>query len=136
MSEYLSFYFNINDPKFKTYEVILNEYNFISHAFISSPIYDDFGVEIGYKVSDDYIQEVDEHKYMVRINSTYYIKDKGTITWQYSFINNKPSFYYPINELANSNIVSTTGAYFGKKGVVSLNPTKDGKRQVTVAFNF
>ena len=122
----------------KIYETIVNSKpgNYISHAFITTNIYDNFGIKIGYKVSDDYIQQLDENKYSVRINSTYYIDNKGTINWEYSFINDKPSYYYPIGELAASNIVSTTGIYFAKTGVVTLMPNEDGKRNITVAFNF
>jgi hypothetical protein len=138
MSAYLSFYFNKNDPNFKSEEIIVDSKpgSYISHAFISAYIYDNFGVKIGYKVSDDYVQQVDENKYIVRINSTYYIENQGTITWQYSFINDVPSYYYPIGILAASNIVSTTGNYFGKTGVVSLMPNEDGTRNINIIFNF
>jgi hypothetical protein len=51
-------------------------------------------------------------------------------------MNDKPSEYYPINVLAASNIISTTGEYFSKKGVVSLFPYENGRRDVTIAFNF
>ena len=53
----LEFNFSIKDPKFKTCSTeVKNDVpnNFILHAFISTPIYDVFGVEIGYKCSDDY----------------------------------------------------------------------------------
>jgi hypothetical protein len=138
MSNYLSFYFNINDPSFYSQENIINPSttNYISHSFITTDIYDNFNIKIGYKVSDDYIQQVDKNRYSVRISSTYYIENQGTITWQYSFINDKPSYFYPIGVLATSNIVSTTGAYFAKTGVVSLMPNENGTRNITIGFNF
>jgi hypothetical protein len=136
MSSYLSFYFNVKDPKFDSFTTVPRNSPYIAHAFINAPIYDQFGIQIGTKVSDDYIQQVDVAKYVVRISSTYVINGKGTITWQYSFEHSTPDFYYPIGVLANSNIVSTTGDYYGKTGVVSLNPTPDGKRTVTIGFNF
>ena len=108
----------------------------VAHAFVSTPIYDNFNIEIGYKCSDDYIQQVSEDKYLVRINNTYYINGKGSINWQYSFLNDTPSYFYPIGVLASSNITSTTGDYFGKSGAVALLPTEDGKRSVTIGFNF
>ena len=139
MSGYLNFSFNVKDPKFKSELVVVNDSptNYIAHSFISTPIYDNFDVEVGYKVSDDYIQQVDVDKYMVRISSTYYFTGTGgTISWQYSFINTTPSYFYPIGILASSNITSTTGIYFGKTGVVSLMPLIDGTRNVTIGFNF
>jgi hypothetical protein len=138
MAEYLHFYFSINDPKFKSYSVVVNDCpkNYIAHAFISTPRYDVFDVEVGYKCSDDYIQQVAEDKYMVRISNTYYFKNKGTISWQYAFINDKPSYYYPLGVVASSNITATTGDYFGKTVDVSLTPKEDGRRDVTIGFNF
>lgn len=139
MAEYLNFYFSTKDPNFKTFEINVPNTipnNYVGHAFVSTPIYDNFDIEIGYKCSDDYIQQVGVNKYLIRINNTYYINGKGSINWQYSFLNDKPSYFYPIGELAASNITSTTGAYFGKTGVVCLLPTEDGKRKVTVGFNF
>jgi len=135
----LQFRFSIKDPKFKTYSVQVNNdvpNNFISHSFVSTPIYDVFGVEIGYKCSDDYVQQVSEKEYMVRLSNTYYIHNKGTINWQYAFINDKPSYFYPVGINASSNITSTTGEYFGKTGVVSLTPNADGTRDVVIGFNF
>jgi len=138
MSSYLKFNFSINDPKFKTTTNVVSNtpLNYISHVFIQTPIYDIFGVEIGYKVTDDYVQQVNANEYLVRINNTYYIRNNGTISWQYSFLNSTPTVYYPIGVLASSNITSTTGVYFGKTGAVSLMPNADGTRNVTVGFNF
>ena len=140
MSQYINFYFSTKDPEFKSFAIeVPNNIpnNYTAHAFVSTPIYDsEFNQKIGYKVSDDYIQQVSENEYMVRINNTYYINGQGTISWQYAFLNNKPSYYYPIGILAVSNITSTTGSYYGKTGVVSLMPNKDGSRNVTIGFNF
>jgi len=67
--------------------------------------------------------------YSVRINSTYHFFNGGSISWQYCFINNKPNYFYPLN-------VATTGKYFGKTGAVSLKAFEDGRREVTIGFNF
>ena len=87
-------------------------------------------------MSDDYIQQIGKDQYTLRINLTYYIKNKGTISWFYAFLNDKPNFYYPLNVPNASNITSTTGEYFGKTGAVSLTVLEDGKRDVTIVFNF
>jgi hypothetical protein len=138
MAGYISFSFNINDPEFNSQTTVVNPNSpyYVAHAFLRTPIYDNVGVKIGYKVSDDYIQQLSPTQYSVRINSTYYIENQGTINWSYSFINNKPSQFYPVGVLASSNITSTTGNFFGKTGAVALMPNQDGSRNVTIAFNF
>jgi len=90
--------------------------------------------KIGYKVSDDYIQEVDKNKYIVRLNNTYYIEGKGSISWLYVFENNVPQIYYPVNVEVASTIISGTGDYFGKTGTITLFPKPDGSRLVTISF--
>ena len=138
MSSYLKFYFDKNDPKFFTKTAIINDSpdNFVSHVFITSPIYDNFGIKIGYKVSDDIIQQIGKNEYSVRIVSTYHIEGNGTISWNYAFVNSRPDPYYPLNEINASNIVSTTGKYFGKTGAVSLTALENGRRNVVIGFNF
>lgn len=138
MVKYLHFHFKIDDSKAKTYTSIVNdsEQNFISHSFIQIPIYDENEVNIGYKVSDDYIQQLTDNLYSVRINSTYHFFNGGSISWQYSFTNDKPNYYYPLNVANASNIISGTGPYLGKTGVVSLTAFENGRRNVTIGFNF
>ena len=138
MSQYLNFHFNIHDPEATSKTLIVNDSTteYIAHSFITVPIYDNFDVKIGYKVSDDYIQQVSENKYAVRINATYFFTNGGTISWQYSFLNDKPTYYYPLNVANASNIISTTGEYFGKTGIVSLMAYEGGRRDVTIGFNF
>ena len=137
MSNILNFSFSVKDPEFKSQTIVINpsEDNYLSHTFISTPIYDNFGIKIGYKVSDDYIQQLDVEEYSVRISSTYHIYGKGSISWNYVFINNIPSYYYPLGIPIASNIVSTTEQYFGKSGAVSLDVKENGTRNVTVVFN-
>ena len=136
----LRFFFDKNDPQFITNTIIVNNTpgNYISHVFVKCPIYKEYQCgnikKIGYKVADDYVQQLDTDKYSVRINSTYYIEGSGTISWQYSFINNVPEVYYPLNTNASSNIICTTGNYVGKRGYVNLLATSDGKRNVKIIF--
>jgi hypothetical protein len=131
----LSFYFSTKDQNFKTNTVVVQETpRYISHSFVETPIYDFSEKKIGYKVSDDYIQQVDNNKFIVRLNNTYYIDGKGSISWLYVFENNKPEIYYPVNVEAVSTIISGTGEYFGKTGTVTLFPKTDGSRLVTISF--
>lgn len=141
MDNCLKFYFDKNDPEFINTTIVVNDTpgNYISHDFVKCPIYKKYSCgnikRIGYKVADDYIQQLDTNKYSVKINSTYYFEDKGTISWQYSFINNVPEVYYPVNKIATSNITSTTGCYLYKNGYVHLLPKQDGIRKVKIIFN-
>ena len=131
----LSFYFSTKDSDFKTTTVVVQEKpRYISHSFVETPVYDFSDKKIGYKVSDDYIQQVDTNKYIVRLNNTYYIEGKGSISWLYVFENTVPEIYYPINIEAASTIISGTGEYFGKNGTVTLFPKTDGTRLVTISF--
>jgi hypothetical protein len=131
----LSFYFSTKDSNFQTKTNVVQETpNYISHSFVETPIYDFSDKKIGFKVSDDYIQQVETNKYIVRLNNTYYIEGKGSISWLYVFENNKPEIYYPVNVEAASTIISGTGEYFGKTGTVTLFPKPDGTRLVTVSF--
>jgi len=137
----IKFFFDINDPKFFSKTIIVNDTpgKYVSHVFIKCPIYtkDSNGnkSQIGYKVSDDYVQQVDADKYSVRIHNTYYLNNYGTINWEYSFLNRKPEVFYPVNKIAASNITSTTGSYLGAKGYVRLLPTADGLRKVKIILH-
>jgi hypothetical protein len=132
----LNFYFTTKDPEFTTTTTVVPSApgNYVSHVFVRAPIYDFTDKQIGYKVTDDYVQQVSDDKYIIRLNNTYYIDGKGTISWQYVFENDKPTVFYPVNKLVASNIISTTGDYYGQTGKVSLFPKPDGSRIVNITF--
>lgn len=137
MSQFLKFHFDLNDPKGYSKIFIINDKPYIAHSFIQVPIYDDFNVKIGYKTADNYIQQVDENKYSIRISSTYnFFNNNSSINWQFTFLTDTPSYKYPTDKINASNIVSATGDYFGKSGVVSLKAYDSGLREVTIGFNF
>jgi hypothetical protein len=138
----LKFFFNKNDKTFTTVTTVVDDSktNYIAHAFVKCPIYDNSKKQIGYKVSDDYVQQVSENKYIVRLNNTYLFYDKdnkttGTISWQYVFLNTKPDIYYPVDVPASSTIICGTGIYKGKEGSVRLLPKSNGRRNVTIKFS-
>jgi len=132
----LNFYFTTKDPSFETHTTVvsLDPGNYISHVFVKAPLYDFTDKIIGYKVSDDYVQQVSENKYIVRLNNTYYLEGKGSVSWQHVFENDNNTVFYPVNVNAASNIISTTGEFYGNSGVVSLFPKPDGTRVVNVSF--
>ena len=52
-----------------------------------------------------------------------------------NFENDNKNVYYPVNKVVASNIIATTGEYYGKTGKVSLFPKPDGSRIVNVTFD-
>ena len=106
------------------------------NAFVQTPIYDETtGDRIGYKVSDDYVQQVAPDAYIIRLQNTYYFEDRGSISWNYVFQNSTNYFFYPPNVPAFSTIVSGTGEFYGATGTVRLFPNSDGSRNVQIIFN-
>ena len=89
----IAFKFSTKDPNFTSQNVVVNpsNTNYISHAFVRCPIYNSKNKVMGYKVSDDYVQQVGTNKYVVRLNNTYTFlsnnKSVGSISWQYVFEN-------------------------------------------------
>jgi hypothetical protein len=134
MCSKISFYFNKNDPNFKSTELVAQQSPYIGHWFITCPIYNSSNVQIGYKATDDYVQEVGPNKYLVRYYNTYYFNDKGTISWQYSSVNSQPNPYYPMGITAKGRITSGTENYVKANGMVSLKPKVDGMRNVKIKY--
>ncbi len=134
----IKFYFDINDKEFiSTSQTVptVKSNNLINNVYIKTPIYNPYGKKIGYKTSNDILQQVSSTEYSVRIFNTYHFDNLGTINWEYSFINSKPNVFYPVGTIAESNIVSGTGDFLGATGKVKLNPTADGKRYVVIKFD-
>ena len=86
-------------------------------------------------MSDDYVQQVAPHLYIVRLSNTYFFTDRGSISWSYVFENNTNSYYYPSEVQVYSNIISGTGEFYGSSGTVRLFPSTDGTRTVQIIFN-
>jgi len=129
----LSFSFNKNDPNFKTTEIVPQSKPYIGHWFITAPIYDKNNKQIGYKATDDYIQQVAENKYLVRYFNTYYIDGKGTISWEFSTINQQPNPYYPVGTV-KARITSGTGDFVKVNGYVNLTSNADGRRDIVIYY--
>ena len=130
----IAFHFSKSDPNFNRDQLTVRENPFIDHVFINTTIYNKHNEQIGYKVADDYVQQANDGKYLVRINNTYYFTGLGTVSWQYCFENNTSSEAYPVGKLASSQIICGTGYFENAKGYVTLLPKADGNRLVTVYF--
>uniref|UniRef100_A0A6C0LF14 Uncharacterized protein n=1 Tax=viral metagenome TaxID=1070528 RepID=A0A6C0LF14_9ZZZZ len=135
---HLRFKFSKNDLVTVTVPVNTSSTNSISHSFVNCPIYNPKNKQIGYKVSDDYVQQVAMDKYVVRLNNTYTFTKNGnaigTISWQYVFINTANNIYYPIDVPCASQIISGTGIFEHAKGKVTLLAKKNGDRLVDIEF--
>jgi hypothetical protein len=136
----IAFKFSTKDPNFTSQNVVVNpsNTNYISHAFVRCPIYNSKNKVMGYKVSDDYVQQVGTNKYVVRLNNTYTFlsnnKSVGSISWQYVFENTTNSIYYPPNVPAKSTVISGTGIFANAKGKVTLIPKENGDRFVYISL--
>jgi hypothetical protein len=140
-SESLKFKFSRNDPQFRSTNVVVNPSltNNIMHYFVKCPIYNLKNKMIGYKVSDDYVQQVGKDRYVVRLNNTYTFilngEELGSISWQYVFTNKTNSNYYPVNIPAKSSIIAGTGLFLNALGNVTLVAKPNGDRYVDIKFN-
>jgi len=135
MCSILSFHFNKNDPEFRSTERVVQAADpYIGHWYITTPIYDNDNNFIGYKATDDYVQEISKGQYLVRYINTYFINGKGTISWQYASINDQPNPYYPLGVVAKARIKTATGDYVNANGCVKLTPKADGRREVVISY--
>jgi hypothetical protein len=88
----IKFYFDINDKEFiSTSQTVptVKSNNLINNVYIRTPIYDPNGVKIGYKTSNDILQQVSSTEYSVRIYNTYHLENLGTINWEYLLVDIK-----------------------------------------------
>lgn len=134
---YLEFNFNLNDKGTTSKTVIISEEPYIEQSFLQLALYDKFNVKIGYESSNTYVQQVGENQYAVRAFTTYNFKNNNSaINWQYNFVSDVLSYKYPTDKVLASNIISTTGDYYGKSGVVTIKAYESGLREATIGFNF
>ncbi len=133
----VKFYFDVNDSEHSlTTQTVPSSKpnNLTQNVYIKTPIYDKNSVKIGYKLSNDIIQQLSHNEYAIRIQNTYFIEGLGSINSEYAFINSKPQVTYTPNIVIESTISSGTGNFMGAKGRVAINPTPDGRRYVIVNF--
>jgi hypothetical protein len=132
MCSKLSFYFN--DSEFKITEIVIKEAPYIGHWFVTCPIYNGNNKLIGYKAADDYIQEVETGKYLVRYLITYFINGKGTISCEYATPNDQPNPYLSFGVTAKARITSATGDYVNSNGCVKLTQKADGRSDIVISY--
>ena len=134
MCSKLAFYFNRIDPNYEIKEVIIQANPYIGNWLNTTPLYDDNNIKIGYSSSNSYVQEDSDGKYLVRHFITCFINGKGSISWQYSTVNDKPNPYYPLGVTVKARITSGTGDYVRSNGYINIIPTVDGNRKVVISY--
>lgn len=132
----LLFYFNTKDKSYKVAtEVYDKEPNLITQTFVNAPIYQwNTNNLIGYVLSDDYTQQIDDNSYILRINQTFYFQKKDSISWYFTCKKQHPNNLFPPNTLSTSTIISGTGLYYGKEGTVTVQPMGNHIYQVSITF--
>lgn len=135
----LHLYFMEKDQRYTVNNVVIDDTvgNYISSTYLTTPVYDLTKKEIGYNVTNRHIDQNGD-KYVIRINSTYYIYGKGSVRWNYVFEHDSSNIFYPEGGIfypMSGVIDSTLGDYFGKNGTISLFPKEDGLITVNITFN-
>ena len=128
---------NINDSQsnFYTNVIVNDEKNYIANGYVQIPIYDVFDVLIGYECNTNVIQKQDDDKYILRLNTTFNFEKTGTINVLFNTNISTPNVIFEEGTPIVGTIISGSGSYTGKTGVVSIIPFSDGRREITIAFN-
>jgi hypothetical protein len=128
---------NISNSQSKFYtDVIVNdEKNYIANGYVQIPMYDVFDVLIGYECNTNVIQKQDDDKYILRLNTTFNFEKTGTINVLFNTNISTPNIIFEEGTPIVGTIISGSGSYTGKTGVVSIIPFNDGRREITIAFN-
>lgn len=134
--EPLSFYYDKKSPLYKRTDVVINNNpgNIIIETYASSPIYNYNNVIIGHRNCKLTSEQIGENQYEHIELDTFNITDQGSITIIYSAINDSSKNIYPLDKQAATNIVSTTGKYFGLKGTGTVFTKSNGERYVNISF--
>ena len=98
-------------------------------------MYDVFDVLIGYECNTNVIQKQDDDKYILRLNTAFNFEKTGTINVLFNTNISTPDNIFEEGTPIVGTIISGSGSYTGKTGVVSIIPFSDGRREITIAFN-
>jgi len=134
MCSKLVFYYDRNDPNFISKEEIIQTTPYIGQYLFTFSLYDNNNNKIGNQSSDCYVQEDSDGKYLVRNYSTFFINDKGSISWQSAHINDQPKPYFRPGIKVKARITSGTGDYVNANGCVNIIPKIDGRREVAISY--
>ncbi len=100
------------------------------------PIYDEDNIKIGYATYEDNISNLGyNQKIYVSETATYFIEDKGSITYTYSWEADNNSGDFTPGTTVATRILASTQNYYNKSGPIAINVGEDGSRRVTIVFN-
>jgi hypothetical protein len=134
MCSKLVYNFNRNDKSYIIKEDIIQADPYIGNWLNTTAIYDENNNKIGYSSSNSYVQEESDGKYLVRHFLTFFITGKGSISWQYSSVNDRPIPYYQPGINVKARITSGTGDYVRSNGFINIIPKEDGSRKIVISY--
>ncbi len=130
------FSYNYENPNNKEIIELSNDSkHFIGIGFFDTEILNENKEPIGYVVYNYFIQEIKENKFAVRYQATFFVEEKGTISWEFSIIQECPNCFYSLENLVNARITTCTGIYEDNKGKVYLYADKVGSVLITIIFD-
>ena len=134
MHNNFSIYYTVTETSnfFETTRIIHKD-PYISNIYASNNIFNNNQV-IGTALTRATCQQVGDNIFNIIISLIYFIKDKGNIVTEYSYISHIPSSIFPPNFEAKFQIINGTEAFLNKKGVAYLKVIVDNVRQVDFYF--
>ncbi len=130
------FSYNYENPNNKEIIELSNvSKHFIGIGFFDTEILNENKEPIGHVVYNYFIQEVKENKFAVRYQATFFVEEKGTISWEFSIIQDSPNCFYSLENLVNARITTSTGIYGNSTGKVYLYADKVGSVLITIIFD-
>ncbi len=130
------FSYNYENPNNKEIIELSNvSKHFIGIGFFDTEILNENKEPIGYVVYNYFIQEIKENKFAVMYKATFFVEEKGTISWEFSIIQDSPNCFYSLENLVNARITTCTGIYGDSTGKVYLYADKVGSVLITIIFD-
>lgn len=117
-----------------THDVIFAGYTSETNSY--SPLFDNFGVKIGYVTFNDIVSTLGYNdKIYITENATYFINGQGSISYSYSWNSPTIDTTFPPGTLVATRIIASTNNYYNKTGPIGITINEDGTRNVAISFN-
>jgi hypothetical protein len=98
-------------------------------------LYNECGVQVGYSVATDVVQQYSEDKFVIIANFIFVLDNLGTINFQYILTRPDNIPLLPIGVTSETRIVNGSGKFVNSTGLVKINPKPDGTRLVLIEFD-
>ena len=109
--------------------------NLIQDIYAKFPLYNECGVQVGYSVATDVVQQYSEDKFVIIANFIFVLDNLGTINFQYILTRPDNIPLLPIGVTSETRIVNGSGKFVNSTGLVKINPKPDGTRLVLIEFD-